>query len=81
MYDDDDEMNGSDWEDGSIPTLNNTNDNDRDNVNRSVTIEFDASPSDSAKRKPVRRASVEEKVISVMQDYSYICIFGCMIFV
>lgn len=63
----DDEMNDSDWEDGSIPDLHTTNNNNREHIDKGVTIEFDASP-DSAKRKPIRRASAEEKVNCIAQD-------------
>ena len=54
ITDDRDEMNDSDWEDGSIPVLGSAE-------NQEVTIEFNETP-DSAKRKPVRRATAEEKV-------------------
>lgn len=56
----DDEMGDSDWEDGSNPTLNSENDR-QDLINKGITIEFDSSPGTS-KRKPVRRATAEEKV-------------------
>lgn len=48
------EMNDSDWEDGSIPISCSTD-------NEQVTIEFDETP-DSVKRKPVRRPTAEDKV-------------------
>lgn len=53
-------MDEPDWEDGSVPTQSSTKDHQEDKVN-SVTIEFEASP-DSAKRKPICRASAEDKV-------------------
>lgn len=48
------ELNDSDWEDGSIRILDS-------NDNLSVTIELSETP-DSDRRKPVRRASAEDKV-------------------
>jgi xeroderma pigmentosum group C-complementing protein len=48
------ELNDSDWEDGSIPNLDSTD-------NLPVTIEFSETPN-SDRRKPVRRASAEDKV-------------------
>lgn len=48
------ELNDSDWEDGSIPILDSTD-------NLPVTIEFSETPI-SDRRKPVRRASAEDKV-------------------
>lgn len=54
LSDSKEEMNDSDWEDGSIPNSDFTG-------NQEVTIEFDETP-DSVKRKPVRRATAEDKV-------------------
>lgn len=48
------EMDDSDWEDGSIPILDSAS-------NHEVTIEFNETP-DSVRRKPVRRATAEDKV-------------------
>lgn len=48
------ELNDSDWEDGSIPISDST-------CNLPVTIEFSETPN-SGIRKPVRRASAEDKV-------------------
>lgn len=59
----DDEVNGyddSEWEDGSIPTLSSIKEFQEDLVN-GVSIEFDVSLG-LAKRKPIRRATTEEKV-------------------
>ncbi|XP_038721413.1 DNA repair protein RAD4-like [Tripterygium wilfordii] len=52
----------SDWEDGSISTLDQGGDLFHDHI-KEVTIEFNESP-DSAGRKPVRRASAEEKELA-----------------
>lgn len=59
LLDKSEEMNDSDWEDGSVPVKNST-ENDPESHIKGVTIEFDAE--DSARRKPVRRATAEEKV-------------------
>lgn len=56
----DDDMQDSDWEDGSISTLDQGGDPFRHQI-KEVTIEFNESP-DSAGRKHARRASAEEKV-------------------
>jgi hypothetical protein len=48
------ELNDSDWEDGSIPNLDSTD-------NLPVTIEF-SETANSDRRKPVRRSSAEDKV-------------------
>lgn len=48
------ELNDLDWEDGSIPILDSTN-------NLPVTIEISETPS-SNRKKPARRASAEDKV-------------------
>lgn len=53
------ELNDSDWEDGSIPMSDST-------CNLPVTIEFSETPN-SGIRKPVRRASAEDKV-----DYAFL---------
>ncbi|KAM7278405.1 hypothetical protein ACFE04_005539 [Oxalis oulophora] len=55
----DDEMNDSDWEDGSAPAL----DNQPDNCNKEISIEFNVSP-DSGSQKKVRRATVEDKEVA-----------------
>ncbi|KAJ0098902.1 hypothetical protein Patl1_21240 [Pistacia atlantica] len=55
------EMDDSDWEDGSIP-VNHSTENDPESHIKGVTIEFDAE--DSARRKPVRRATAEEKELA-----------------
>ncbi|KAK4602389.1 hypothetical protein RGQ29_011440 [Quercus rubra] len=50
------ELNDSDWEDGSIPMSDST-------CNLPVTIEFSETPN-SGIRKPVRRASAEDKELA-----------------
>ncbi|GMY24860.1 DNA repair protein RAD4 [Fagus crenata] len=50
------ELNDVDWEDGSIPILDST-------YNLPVTIEFSETPN-SGIRKPVRRASAEDKELA-----------------
>ncbi|CAH1436955.1 unnamed protein product [Lactuca virosa] len=59
-----DVMADSDWEDG--PNLNLNSEIDHQNhINNNISIEIDASPGDNtAKRKPVRRASAEEKEVA-----------------
>lgn len=48
------EMNDADWEDGLIPSLDSTDNNE-------MTIEFDETL-DPVTHKPIRRATAEEKV-------------------
>ncbi|KAJ0703791.1 putative DNA repair protein Rad4 [Helianthus annuus] len=60
-----DVMADSDWEDGSNPNLNSEN-NHPGYINKDITIEFDSSPG-TVKRKPIRRASAEEKVNEVAE--------------
>lgn len=58
----DDEIDDIDWEDGSNSLLDSaSNHHLGDDSTRTVTIEFSESL-DFAKRKPVRRATSEEKV-------------------
>lgn len=57
-----DVMADSDWEDGPNSNLNSEIDH-QNHISNNISIEIDASPGDNtAKRKPVRRASAEEKV-------------------
>lgn len=71
----DDEMDEPDWEDGSVPTQSSTKDHQEDKVN-SVTIEFEASP-DSAKRKPICRASAEDKELAeLVHKVHLLCLLG-----
>ncbi|KAI3798656.1 hypothetical protein L1987_33934 [Smallanthus sonchifolius] len=70
-----DVMADSDWEDGSNPNLNSEN-NHVDYINKEITIEFDSSP-DTAKRKPIRRASAEEKVVAELVHRAHLlCLVG-----
>ncbi|XP_021296261.1 DNA repair protein RAD4 isoform X1 [Herrania umbratica] len=59
LFDDSEDMNDSDWEDGSIPKLDPVDNSPKERM-KGLTIEFDE-PSGSAGRKPVRRASAEDK--------------------
>ncbi|XP_039027262.1 DNA repair protein RAD4 isoform X2 [Hibiscus syriacus] len=62
LSDDIEDMNDSDWEDGSIPKLDTVVHSPNERMN-GLTIEFDE-PSGSAGRKPVRRASAEDKELA-----------------
>ncbi|KAK8621401.1 hypothetical protein V6N13_067834 [Hibiscus sabdariffa] len=62
LFDDSEDMNDSDWEDGSIPKLDPVVHSPNERM-KGLTIEFDE-PSGSAGRKPVRRASAEDKVLA-----------------
>ncbi|XWS75588.1 hypothetical protein CRYUN_Cryun01aG0103500 [Craigia yunnanensis] len=62
LFDDSEDMNDSDWEDGSIPKLDPV-DHSPNETMKGLTIEFDE-PSGSAGRKPVRRASAEDKELA-----------------
>ncbi|KAF5750000.1 DNA repair protein complementing XP-C cells isoform X1 [Tripterygium wilfordii] len=59
---DDDDMQDSDWENGSISSLNQRGDCFDDHI-KEVTIEFNEAP-DSSGQKPVRRASAEDKELA-----------------
>lgn len=56
----DDDQDDFEWEDGSIPALSVSNDYG-EGLNNGVSVQFEVSPA-PAKRKPVRRATAEEKV-------------------
>lgn len=56
-----DEINETEWEDGSLPVLNSLN-NSQEHIISGVTVELDVLP-DAAKQKHIRRATAEEKVI------------------
>lgn len=56
------EMDESDWEDGPSHTLDSRDNYSNDQI-KEVTIEFNALP-DSSKRKPVHRASAEDKEVA-----------------
>ncbi|XP_059623197.1 DNA repair protein RAD4 [Cornus florida] len=69
------EIDELDWEDGSIPILHSTNNHQNDTF-RGMTIEFDRSP-DSAKRKPIRRASAEDKELAeLVHKVHLLCLLG-----
>lgn len=55
-----DELDESEWEEGSLPTVNLAKSSEEHMIG-GVTVEFDVSP-DSAKKKSIRRATAEEKV-------------------
>ncbi|KAL0350223.1 UNVERIFIED_CONTAM: hypothetical protein Sradi_4171500 [Sesamum radiatum] len=57
---DDKDYDDSEWEDGSIPTLSSMKDFQED-LASGISVEFDVSHC-LPKRKPVRRATAEEKV-------------------
>ncbi|KAL5537945.1 hypothetical protein UlMin_045126, partial [Ulmus minor] len=62
-------MYDSDWEDGSIPILDSAGDHQ-------VTIEFNKTP-DSQKRKPVRRASADDKELAeIVHKVHLLCLLG-----
>lgn len=62
LLDDSEDMNDSDWEDGSVPKLDPVDHSPKE-IMKGLTIEFDE-PSGSDGRKPVRRASAEEKEVA-----------------
>ncbi|OMP08921.1 DNA repair protein Rad4 [Corchorus olitorius] len=62
VFDDMEDMNDSDWEDCSIPILDPVDHSSNENF-KGLTIEFDE-PSSSIGRKPVRRASAEDKELA-----------------
>ncbi|XVF20594.1 hypothetical protein REPUB_Repub12eG0013900 [Reevesia pubescens] len=59
LFDDSEDMNDSDWEHDSIPKMDPVDHSPNETLN-GLTIEFNE-PSGSAGRKPVRRASAEDK--------------------
>ncbi|KAI7745294.1 hypothetical protein M8C21_017215, partial [Ambrosia artemisiifolia] len=70
-----DVMADSDWEDGSNPNLDSENAHPG-YINKNITIEFDSSPG-TAKRKPVRRASAEEKEVAELVHRAHLlCLIG-----
>ncbi|KAH6784518.1 hypothetical protein C2S52_009477 [Perilla frutescens var. hirtella] len=65
----------SEWEDGSIHTFSSIKDFHEDLVN-GVCVEFDVSPG-VAKRKPVRRATAEEKEVAELVHKAHLlCLLG-----
>lgn len=70
-----DVMADSDWEDGSNPNLNSESSHP-DHINKNIAIEFDASPG-TTKRKPIRRASAEEKQVAELVHRTHLlCLLG-----
>lgn len=68
------DINESDWEEGSIPTLDSV-DNHQNAGIKEVTIEL-SGLLDSSQQKPIRRASAEDKVnyVSLSNDVFIICL-------
>ena len=66
------ELDDSDWEEGSIPISNSAGDHE-------VTIELNETP-DSTRKKRIRRASAEDKVNQKFSFGIYIGIFVMTIF-
>ncbi|OIT30226.1 PREDICTED: DNA repair protein RAD4 isoform X2 [Nicotiana attenuata] len=70
-----DELDGIDWEDGSVHTLKSESNINEDTIN-GVTVEFDALP-DSSKQKTVRRATAEEKELAeVVHKVNLLCLLA-----
>lgn len=68
------EINDSDWEDGSIPTTDSVSINQNAGI-KEVTVEL-GGPLDSSQQKPIRRASAEDKVdyVYLSNDLSTVCL-------
>ncbi|KAJ8557412.1 hypothetical protein K7X08_003037 [Anisodus acutangulus] len=70
-----DELDGVDWEDGSVHTLESETDVKEDTIN-GVTVEFDALPNPS-KQKTVRRATAEEKELAeLVHKVNLLCLLA-----
>ncbi|XP_060184208.1 DNA repair protein RAD4 isoform X2 [Lycium barbarum] len=70
-----DELDGVDWEDGSVHTLKSESDVKEDTIN-GVTVEFDALP-DPSKQKTVRRATAEEKELAeLVHKVNLLCLLA-----
>ncbi|KAK4417075.1 DNA repair protein [Sesamum alatum] len=75
MDEDDKDYDDSEWEDGSIPTLSSMKDFQEDLVS-GVSVEFDVSHC-LPKRKPVRRATAEEKEVAEFVHKAHLlCLLG-----
>ncbi|KAM3283265.1 DNA repair protein RAD4 isoform X1 [Capsicum chacoense] len=72
-----DELDGVDWEDGSVHTLKSESIVKEDTIN-GVTIEFDAPPDPSpSKQKTVRRATAEEKELAeLVHKVNLLCLLA-----
>lgn len=68
LLDDSEEMNDSDWEDGPI-LKSDPVDRSPNEWKKGLTIEFDEPSGSTGGRKPVRRASAEDKVNYVSCNY------------
>ncbi|XP_058078380.1 DNA repair protein RAD4 isoform X2 [Magnolia sinica] len=69
------ETDEPDWEDGSV-SISDVRENLSNNLEREVTVEFSKSPS-SAKRKVIRRASVEDKELAeLVHKVHLLCLVG-----
>ncbi|MCD7451679.1 hypothetical protein HAX54_013000 [Datura stramonium] len=70
-----DELDGVDWEEGSVHTLKSETDVKEDTIN-GVTVEFDALP-DTSKHKTVRRATAEEKELAeLVHKVNLLCLLA-----
>ncbi|CAN4126837.1 unnamed protein product [Withania somnifera] len=70
-----DELDGVDWEDGSVHTLKSESNVKEDTIN-GVTVEFDAPP-DPTKQKTVRRATAEEKELAeLVHKVNLLCLLA-----
>ncbi|KAK4359974.1 hypothetical protein RND71_022203 [Anisodus tanguticus] len=70
-----DELDGVDWEDGSVHTLKSESDVKEDTIN-GVTVEFNALP-DPSKQKTVRRATAEEKELAeLVHKVNLLCLLA-----
>ncbi|KAH1131022.1 hypothetical protein J1N35_002400 [Gossypium stocksii] len=63
LLDDSEEMNDSDWEDGPLLKLDPVNRSPNEQM-KGITIEFDEPSGSTGGRKPVRRASAEDKELA-----------------
>ncbi|PHT30976.1 hypothetical protein CQW23_27313 [Capsicum baccatum] len=72
-----DELDGVDWEDGSVHTLKSESIVKEDTIN-GVTVEFDAPPDPSpSKQKTVRRATAEEKELAeLVHKVNLLCLLA-----
>ncbi|XP_055828981.1 DNA repair protein RAD4 isoform X2 [Solanum dulcamara] len=70
-----DELDGIDWEDGSVHTLKSESNVKEDTI-IGVTVEFDAPP-DPSKQKTVRRATAEEKELAeLVHKVNLLCLLA-----
>lgn len=70
-----DDIDGSEWEDGSLPALHSLN-NSQEHIINGVTVELDVLP-DAAKQKRIRRATAEEKEFAeLVHKVNLLCLLG-----